>query len=334
MLLTALVVLCAADGGEPSPSITNGVIRTVGFIQSAKEYAAAQHGSGASNGFNREVDARGTWHAQVGQDRTLAKLFHHKRQGYFVDLASNEPIFLSNTRTLERDFGWRGLCIDGNFDLVLKVLRQRMCQPVHAVVTNHTGDTVRFTTPIKLKTAHDDIVASGYGGVVTDEGFVHDLHGRDRSGWKVDTHTTVSLIELLTHYAAPRVIDYLSLDVEGVEDAVFLDFDLSRFTFNAITIERPSAALRAKLHRGGYAYVGDHGCFGDTFWVHSSMVQQAEHALHVRVDMSSDGSTLDQWFGNCSIATGESKKELRGVESVFRRSGRPASATTGTAAVL
>ena len=33
------------------------------------------------------VDRAGTWHAQAGQDRTIARLFGSKRDGYFVDLA-------------------------------------------------------------------------------------------------------------------------------------------------------------------------------------------------------------------------------------------------------
>ncbi len=57
-------------------------------------------------------DKPGIWHAQVGQDRTVVQLLKGKRGGFFIDLAANEPIILSNSRTLERDFGWDGLCIE------------------------------------------------------------------------------------------------------------------------------------------------------------------------------------------------------------------------------
>ena len=33
---------------------------------------------------------------------------------YFVDLAANNATEASNTRLLERDFGWRGVCIEAN----------------------------------------------------------------------------------------------------------------------------------------------------------------------------------------------------------------------------
>ena len=60
------------------------------------------------------VDTKGSWHSQSGQDKTIAKLHGLKRGGFFIDLASNEPLHLSNTRTLERDLGWQGVCIDAS----------------------------------------------------------------------------------------------------------------------------------------------------------------------------------------------------------------------------
>jgi hypothetical protein len=57
-------------------------------------------------------DRVGRWHAQAGQDRTVAALLRRQRGGFFLDLAANEPVVLSNTRTLERDFGFKGICIE------------------------------------------------------------------------------------------------------------------------------------------------------------------------------------------------------------------------------
>lgn len=57
-------------------------------------------------------DRMGRWHAQAGQDRTVAKLLENQKGGFFLDLAANEPVVLSNTRTLERDYGFKGICIE------------------------------------------------------------------------------------------------------------------------------------------------------------------------------------------------------------------------------
>ena len=80
----------------------------------------------------------GNWHSQVQQDQSVAKIFDYKRSGYFVDLAANEPVYISNTRALERDFGWTGLCIDGNQNYVDKLVVQRTCSVFKAVVSGET----------------------------------------------------------------------------------------------------------------------------------------------------------------------------------------------------
>ena len=61
-----------------------------------------------------EVDSPGVWHATFGQDRAIANLFAQEPGGYFVDVGAAEPSAASNTRTLERDLGWRGLCIEAD----------------------------------------------------------------------------------------------------------------------------------------------------------------------------------------------------------------------------
>ena len=44
------------------------------------------------------------------------------RPRYFVDLAANHAIYLSNTRSLERDHGWEGTCIEANEQLAYAAL--------------------------------------------------------------------------------------------------------------------------------------------------------------------------------------------------------------------
>lgn len=53
----------------------------------------------------------------------MAKLLRRQKGGFFLDLAANEPVVLSNTRTLERDFGFKGICIEVNVALVCKPAR-------------------------------------------------------------------------------------------------------------------------------------------------------------------------------------------------------------------
>jgi len=207
-----------------------------------------------------------TWHAQAGQDKTIAHLFSLMRGGFFVDLAANHAVVNSNTRALERDFGWRGLCIDGNVELLWELANERTCQVLGTVVTSRTGATATFA--LDANDAVSGIIAKGVDN--------HTLTTR-----AVRHYTTVSLLDVLAYARAPASIDYLSLDVEGAEDDVLLPFPLatSGYTFRAVTIERPTRRLRQHLVRGGYHFLRDHGCFGDQLWVHNSFVGTATRIL-------------------------------------------------------
>ena len=52
------------------------------------------------------------WFAQVHQDEIVVDLVG--KDGFFIDLAANDAKELTNTLSLERDYGWRGLCIEPN----------------------------------------------------------------------------------------------------------------------------------------------------------------------------------------------------------------------------
>ena len=63
-------------------------------------------------------DTSGSWHSTHGQDRTVAELLGWKHDGYFVDVGASDPHVASNSRALERDYGWRGLCIEASAALL------------------------------------------------------------------------------------------------------------------------------------------------------------------------------------------------------------------------
>lgn len=49
---------------------------------------------------------------QYGQDEVVIDILGHKRGGFFLDLAANDAMHLSNTYSLETMFDWGGLCIE------------------------------------------------------------------------------------------------------------------------------------------------------------------------------------------------------------------------------
>lgn len=208
------------------------------------------------------TDVPGTWHSQAMQDRVVLAL--HRRVfgknaccGFFVDLAANEPVRLSNTRTLERDFQWRGICIEAQQKLWQKLARERLCKVVGTAIA-----------------VHDEVVTFGHHPQSDKSGIVgmETPHGRSV---RTETVPAVSLAKVLRSLGAPRTVDYLSLDIEGAELLAMRSFPYSAYNVSMLTVERPSPALRALLNTHGYSYVCDNGWFSDELWMHQSFADRA-----------------------------------------------------------
>ena len=161
----------------------------------------------------------------------------------------------SNTRALERDHGWSGICIDGNPNLIPALAVRRQCKVVKALVDSSTR---------KVTFAIKSFLGSGLS-YVRRRGDSIPRHASSRQAM------TVPLLQILTDLRAPPTIDFLSLDVEGSEEAVLAGFNFSCHTFRTIAVERPSLHLKHVLRNNSYTHLFDHGDYGDEFWVHSSL---------------------------------------------------------------
>ena len=205
-------------------------------------------------------DRPGMWHSQSGQDHTVASILGTAPTGrarFFVDLAANSPVVFSNTRALERDWGWSGICIEGNPHLIAALVGRRRC----SVVCTLVDSSVRSVT-FDIARHHGNGVSS-IRPDASNRSLVH--HSSEAL-----TAKTVPLGRILADLRAPPVIDFLSLDVEGFEERVLAGHDFKRHHFLTIAVERPSAVLRAVLLDNGYEHILDHGKYGDEFWILSN----------------------------------------------------------------
>lgn len=290
--LCCLLSLSVAAPTSAADEDGDGTWRTISVYVGSKAAAQAKHGDPQKPANMMDDDRPKHFHSQGYQDGIIASLFKKKRGGYFVDLAANHPLFISNTRALERDLGWHGLCIDANDQLVGDLARRRTCTVVDAVLSARAGESLSFRSV--LTTGWE----TGLSGLV--DGTASSLAGDRHAGlfarlWRALTNAptalptqdvarvTTTLAEVLSRHGAPRTIDYLSLDVEGAEMAVMGAFPFDVYTFRAMTLERPSAPLKALLARHGYSYVRHldmvPGSDLDELWVHASMRHAVSPAL-------------------------------------------------------
>ena len=81
-------------------------------------------------------------------------------------------------------------------------------------------------------------------------GIVSERTDNKRGG--TDFRKTTTFSQILDKFNVPKVIDYLSLDVEGAEEMVMSSFPFDEYTISVLTVERPTVALKHKLRENGY----------------------------------------------------------------------------------
>ena len=179
------------------------------------------------------------YHSAFEQDKWVAQsIFPKVGDGFFVDVGSADGVKESNTKTLE-DRGWRGVCVDP-FPTNMET---RTCTVFTDVVSSEPGRTVRFQK------------AGFLSGMVD--------HLGSTKNWVRDPEivelTTTTLAEILRRANAPRLIHYMSLDIEGAELEALRGFPFAEHDLGSLTVEHnweePKRTLiRRLLEDHGYRY--------------------------------------------------------------------------------
>jgi hypothetical protein len=210
---------------------------------------------GSSQHFESLLPREQKFFSQARQDEVVLSLLRNKTNGYFVDLASNDATILSNSYALEKHYGWKGLCIEPNPAYWYNLTHAREnCELVGAVVGRNRMDQVDFK-----------FNGLEHGGIVGD-GFDNGPHLKHSSSKEY----TVTLSEIFRKFQVPRVIDYLSLDVEGAEEFIMTEFPLTDYRIRIMTIERPKERLRTYLESQGYVQSLRLSRWGESLWIHNS----------------------------------------------------------------
>ncbi|CAB9498477.1 Methyltransferase FkbM [Seminavis robusta] len=209
------------------------------------------------------------WFGQHGQDVAVAKFFDFKSNGYFVDLAANDAVWASNTFALEQNFDWKGICIEANPVYWYRLSFRTGCHVVGSIVGGQDFEEITVSLP------NDPKKSGPFGGIVG-KGF------DNKNAKQPEPRFTASLVSILQKFNAPKVIDYLSLDVEGAEEFIMKEFPFHQpYTFRVISIERPKSVLKKKLQDAGYKHVMDFKR-GDTLWAHSSVYEEGKQRVETK----------------------------------------------------
>ena len=183
--------------------------------------------------------------SQFGEDRLIWKYFGEKNDGFFVEVGANEPENLSQTFLLERK-GWRGILVEPQSTCCEKLRHIRPQAQVFQVACGAPDQRGKARFQI-----HENNALSKLS---------RNLPASPEA--KYEEVQIVTLDDILNQAQNPR-IDFLSIDVEGLELQVLQGFNLAKHQPKLLLIE-DNISERLKVHRflkmNGYRLVKRTGC--------------------------------------------------------------------------
>ena len=189
-------------------------------------------------------------HSQIGQDLAVLKFYNQKRDGFFIEIGASDGIKLSNTYLLEKQYNWKGICVEPVPKNYKNLIINR---PNSICLDNAVFSVSNFT--VNFDIANKYTLLSGISEHI-------DRHKNrvddDKSSIQVKT---ISLIDLLDNNNAPKFIEYLSLDTEGSEYEILKTFNFDKYIFGLIDVEHNHIEprrthIKELLLSNGYIYLG------------------------------------------------------------------------------
>jgi FkbM family methyltransferase len=170
--------------------------------------------------------------AQSGEDVRLWRVLGHKERGFYVDVGAGDPVVDSVTK-LFYDAGWNGI----NIEPGPKIERLREARPRD---TNLELAIAKRHGQVSMSISEPD---PGYS---TLRPWSLDLP--DGFTWSTKTVEASRLEDVLAAHARGREIDFLKIDVEGLEREVLESFDLLAVRPRVLLLEAISPIDNCPTH--------------------------------------------------------------------------------------
>jgi FkbM family methyltransferase len=187
--------------------------------------------------------------AQEGEDLVLKRLFDVRKTGFYVEVGCHHPFRFSNTYLFYRR-GWRGICIDPLPGTVRRFNRWRPRDiAVELGVTFQPSTLTYFMFNEPAVNTFDPNIA----GKMEAQGIYKIVERR-----KIQTEPLSRIIERYLPSSVER-IDFLSVDVEGLDVEVLRSNDWQRFSPEVVIAECLNSDLFFVQDNSAVRFMGDVG---------------------------------------------------------------------------
>jgi len=185
---------------------------------------------------------------------TIAIPIHNKDNGVFVDIGAHNGITFSNTAFLEKERGWKGLCVEpcpNNFE---ELIENRGCKCLNCAISDHEGEE-EFT----YITGAPNMLSGLSADYHPDQLKRIDRELKNDGGVKRHFMVQTRPLQAIFDELGLLDIDYCSIDTEGSELKIVKSIDFSKTNIKLLTIENNYGdnGVREYLESLGYEMVNE-----------------------------------------------------------------------------
>lgn len=190
--------------------------------------------------------------SQHGEDAFVMEWFCNRRDGFYIDIGASHPFRISNTYLLYRA-GWRGVTVE---PIPLLARLHKRWRPRDTLVERAIGPTKgSFHFYEMLPSVLSTLDAE------TAERYIREGRAQLLRRFALDVITPEALF---TKYVGSRPIDFLSMDIEGLDTRTITAIDFQEIRPKLMCIEINDSSERDSvlhaLEAHDYKYVRELGC--------------------------------------------------------------------------
>lgn len=195
-----------------------------------------------------EVNFDNIYFSQEGEDIILSKMYYDQKEGFYVDIGAHHPIKFSNTYKYYLQ-GWRGINIDA-MPNSMKAFYEKRSRDINLEVgVSERSDVLSFYIFDQpgLNT-FDEVTAKNHS---------KNYNIPIKDVVKVQTFPLSKILD--EHMPSGVAIDFMSIDVEGLDLVVLKSNNWNKYRPTVILIECIDTSLEELLSSDIHIYLVDMG---------------------------------------------------------------------------
>jgi|TARA_B110000503_G_scaffold90945_1_gene137426 FkbM family methyltransferase len=212
------------------------------------------------------------WKTVENNDIWALQVLKQKYNGVFIEAGAAG---ISNCLTLEKHFGWTGICLEPHSESFNELLTAKRQLPVNKCLYSYNGEVDFYECHDKQERLYYEQL-SGIPDCI--------------EPWWIDTvkdHGTlvkkecITLEQIIIDYNLPTTIDFLQMDIEGSELEVLTSFPFNKYTFLAMAIESGDR-YKELLNKNNYTMVQNpfRGKSNlDHYFIHNSILKDYPYGV-------------------------------------------------------